>query len=188
MPEVHDSRDVDATEDERELTVESKVLLEDDGREVDDSIAATDLLEDLGRRSNKHAAEVLGRAVREHVALLDDAELVRLLDALHDETSLEEGGFAVIFWGEIVSLGEDKRGQLRRTGVVGQGGNDPLGIDVASFVHQPPRSWWRNVSAGLVRWTVEKTHIQGDARYRGGGGKRRRFGVLLSVGQRELCG
>jgi hypothetical protein len=61
---------------------------------------------------------VLSRAVGEHVALLDDAELVRLLNRLHDETSLDDSRLGVV-------------------GVVVERSNDTLGVDVASLVHEP---------------------------------------------------
>ena len=73
--------------------------------------------------SDEHAAEVLSRAVREHVALLNNSELVALVDRLHDEAGLEERRFAVVR-------------------VSGKGRDNTLCLDVTSLVHEPPWSYW----------------------------------------------
>lgn len=64
---------------------------------------------------------MLRRARRKHVSFADHPELVRLLDRLHDEARLQDSRFRVI-------------------GVVGEGRNNSLSVDVAAFVHEPA---WR---------------------------------------------
>lgn len=64
---------------------------------------------------------MLRRTVCEHVSLFYHPELVRLLDRLHDEARLKNSRFRVI-------------------GVVGEGRNNSLSVDVAAFVHEPA---WR---------------------------------------------
>lgn len=49
------ARDVDTTEDEGQLTCETKVLLEDNGSKVDDGVASTNLLEDFWRAQGRLA-------------------------------------------------------------------------------------------------------------------------------------
>lgn len=79
------------------------------------------MLCDLRCSTAEHAPEMLRRAVCQHISFLYRPELVRLLDRLHDEARLKNSRFRVV-------------------GVVGEGRNNSLSVDVASFVHEPA---WR---------------------------------------------
>lgn len=76
--------------------------------------------------------------VGEHVALLDDTELMGLLDGLHDETRLLESGFRVV-------------------GVVGEGSNDALSVDVTAFVHEPAGSCGRKADRVPISFPGDPT-------------------------------
>lgn len=84
----------DTTEDKRELSLEANLIFEENGGVVNDGVATTELLEDLGRGPNKHSSEVLllaaleqflGRtlgllssddAVEDHVSLMNSSRVV----------------------------------------------------------------------------------------------------------------
>lgn len=59
---------VDTTNQQRHVLGLMQRLLEQYGKIVDDRIATTELLEDLGRRTDQHTAEVLGSAVGQKVS------------------------------------------------------------------------------------------------------------------------
>jgi len=56
-----------SSEDERQSGLETDVLLEENGRVVDDSVATTELLEELGRSSDESTSHVLLLALLEEV-------------------------------------------------------------------------------------------------------------------------
>lgn len=59
----------DTTEDEGQLSVEADLVLEQDGRVVDDRVTSTELLEDLSRGTDNSTTEVLLLSALEHITL-----------------------------------------------------------------------------------------------------------------------
>jgi hypothetical protein len=105
------------TYNQGKVTVKHELLLEDDGRKVDDSVAATNLLHDLRTGSDEHTPEVLGWASGEDILLAarlgslkrveDDAGLVD--DNVRVEGSGLESGHDVLSLGEIAVRNEPTR-------------------------------------------------------------------------------
>jgi D-tyrosyl-tRNA(Tyr) deacylase len=93
---------------------------------------------------DEHATEVLSRAVGEHVTLLDDAELVRLLSGLHDETGLVDSG-------------------LRVVGVLVESSDDTLSVDVAALVHEPACVERNCQGKNARREEKERKNVRGDS-------------------------
>jgi hypothetical protein len=101
----------DAAEDERESGLKADRVLEEDGRVVDDGVAATELLEDLRRGANHHPAEVLLLAALEELA--EGGTLLgarRGVDTLDDDANLTLRVLVVEVL--VVEVGNDLRGPV----------------------------------------------------------------------------
>jgi hypothetical protein len=79
----------DTTKDEGELLLETERLLEEDGSVVDDGVASSELLEDLGRRSDSHSSEVLLLASNKELRVLDSSHCSgSSVDTVNDQPDL----------------------------------------------------------------------------------------------------
>lgn len=82
---------VDTAEEERHVGSLVDRLLEQDREVVDDGIAATDLLEQLGRRAKQATAEVLGLTTGQEVTVTSLSEVARCADGVHNNSNFHAG-------------------------------------------------------------------------------------------------
>lgn len=114
---------VDTAEQHGHVVRLANGVLEQDGEVVDDGVAATDLLHELGRSAEQHASEVLRLAVGEEG--LDGSALLtgktRGSDGIENDVSLRLGLFAVDF-------------------ISAEGGNGSLSLLISLMCEEPSRT------------------------------------------------
>ena len=81
---------VDTSQKKGEVVVRTESVLAKNGKVVDDSVATRQLLHELRRGTEDHAAEVLGLAVGEEKLGGDLAATTSLADGILDDTHLEQ--------------------------------------------------------------------------------------------------
>lgn len=130
----------DTTKNERKLHVETDLLVEQDSGVVDDGVASTKLLEELGRGTDESTGKVLLLALLEDVAAL----------GLDGKLGLDHVGHALLLGNGTGSV----------VGVTTESGDDTLSFGIVSMVDEPTRGLGEDEDTGDKN--DSKEDLEGD--------------------------